>query len=141
MVAPIIHGIAPPLPSLQQIHLVEAVKKVNMIHTGKVLFVKTIEKAFRSVGTSLLVQDCNNGVIFLNLYNFVLDEENPQDFFPRGSYLAVLEPYLRFTLDNSNNPVHVRCDNPQAVVVFDSEMEWTNAKMGIFNSKLDERVG
>ena len=57
--------------------------------------------------------------MFLNLYNYVLVKENPREVFPVGSYLA----YLRFSLDDPRQAVHIRCDNPQANRIFDDELQ------------------
>jgi hypothetical protein len=67
LAAPIVHGIATKLESLKPIYLRQAVLKVNMIHSGDVLFVRTIAKATRRVGTSLLVENDNRDLMFLNL--------------------------------------------------------------------------
>ena len=134
MAAPIVHGIAPKLESLKSISLKKAILKVNMIHSGNVMFVRTIEKATRRVGTALLVEDDNRDLIFLNLYNYVLVNENPREVFPVGSFLAILQPYLRFSLDDPRHAVHIRCDNPQAIRIFDNEQQWKNAKNRIFEA-------
>lgn len=119
ILAPITHGIAPHLTSLHPITIKEAILRVNTIQTGRVLYVKTVRKAYRIVGTSLLVEDANNDLIILTVYNLVNSEEDPQLFFPCGTYIAILEPYLRFAQDNPNMPVGIRTDNPQTITIFD----------------------
>lgn len=132
LLAPITHGIAPSFIDLQPITIQEAIMHVNTIHTGRVLFVKTIRKSFRKVGTALLVEDSNDDLIMLYVYNFVSPEENPQLVFPCGTFIAILEPYLRFSMDNPKLPVMIRTDNPQSIIIFESDKEWFLAKRGIF---------
>jgi hypothetical protein len=119
ILAPITHGIAPHLTSLHPITIKEAIMRVNTIQTGRVLYVKTVNKSYRIVGTSLLVEDANNDLIILTVYNFVHPEEDPQLVFPCGTHIAILEPYLRFAQDNPNMPVGIRTDNPQTIIIFD----------------------
>ena len=61
------------------------------------------------IATSLLVVDDNNDSMFLNVYNYVLQEEDSQDVFPPDTYLAILEPYLRFARDDPTLSVNIRC--------------------------------
>jgi tetratricopeptide (TPR) repeat protein len=128
LAAPITHGIAPPLDGLKEISLRHAIKYVNSIQTGCVLFVKTWKEAYRLVATALCVEDDNGDAIMLNLYNYVRPEEDPQLMFPRGTYLAVKEPYLRFSMDDPKLAAVIRTDNPQSIVVFDDERAWNAAR-------------
>jgi tetratricopeptide (TPR) repeat protein len=128
------HGIAPSTIGLQPITIKEAIQKVNTIHTGRVLFVKSVKECLRVVGTTILVADSNDDLITLNLYNYVSPEEDPQLLFPSGTYIAVLEPYLRFAGDNPKESVIIRTDNPQSIIIFESDIEWTLAKRGIFEA-------
>lgn len=132
LLAPITHGIAPSIIGLRSITIKEAIRQVNTIHTDRVLFVKSVKECLRVVGTTILVADSNDDLITLNLYNYVSPEEDPQLFFPSGTYIAVLEPYLRFSGDNPSESVIIRSDNPQSIIIFESNIEWTLAKRGIF---------
>jgi tetratricopeptide (TPR) repeat protein len=39
--------------------------------------------------------------------------------------LLILEPYFRFAFDDPSKGIpHLRCDNPQSVVIFDNEGDW-----------------
>jgi tetratricopeptide (TPR) repeat protein len=128
LAAPITHGVAPALEGLKEISLQHAIKYVNSIQTGCVLFVKTWKEAHRLVATPLCVEDSNGDAIMLNLYNYVRPEEDPQLIFPCGTYLAIMEPYLRFALDDPKQAAMIRSDNPQNIVVFDDERAWNAAR-------------
>lgn len=120
MLAQITHGISPSIIDLQPNTIKEAIRRVNITHTGQVLFVKTFRKASRVVGTTLLVEDSNNDLIALNLYNCVSPVENPQLVFSCGTYIAVLEPYLRFAQVNPDKIIIPRTDIPQRIIVYES---------------------
>lgn len=99
LAAPITHGIVNEnLTDLSPITLRQAVMKVNMIQTGKVIYVETKMDCYMVVATALYVEDRNGDAMQLNIYNYVRPEENPQQVFPNGSFLAVMNPYLRFSL-------------------------------------------
>ena len=128
--AAITHGVAPPsMKGLIPILLGEAVTRVNMIHTGRVLFVTSVGTAYRTVGVTLLVEDRSADRMLLQLYNYVRAKDRPFDIFPKGTRLAVLEPYLRFPLDSPENPVCMRCDNPQHIRVLTAR-QWERAMDG-----------
>ena len=126
--SPITHGIAPSLINLKEIYLKEAIERVNTIQSGRVLFVETIKPAYRFTATLLCVCDTNADVMMLNLYNYFLPDEDPQKVFPSGTYLAIMEPYLRFAKNNPSKPTIIRTDNPQTIVVFDSRQAWDEAR-------------
>jgi hypothetical protein len=116
--ATITHGLSPSrMKGLIPIVLVETVTRWNMIHTGCVLFVTSVGTAYHTVDVTLLVEDRLADRMLLQLYNYDRAKDRPFDIFPKGTRLAVLEPYLRFPLDNPENPVCMRCDNPQHVRV------------------------
>jgi hypothetical protein len=128
--AAITHGVAPPgMKGLIPILLGEAVTRVNMIHTGRVLFVTGVGTAYRTVGVTLLVEDRSADRVLLQLYNYVRSKDRPFDIFPKGTRMAVLEPYLRLPLDSPENPVCMRCDNPQHVRVLIAR-QWERAMNG-----------
>ena len=128
--AAITHGVAPrSLKGLVPILLREAVTRVNMIHSGRVLFVTNVGTAYRTVGVTLLVEDRTEDRMLLQLYNYVRANDKPVAIFPKGTKLAVLEPYLRFPLDSPENPVCMRCDNPQHVRVLTAR-QWQRAMDG-----------
>ena len=141
MLAPITHGVAPQsLKGLAPILLSEAITGVNMIHAGRVLFLTSVATAFRTVGVQVLGQDANGARVLCFLYNYVRPEEDPAAVFPPGTRLAMMEPYLRFPLDDPKNPACVRCDNPQAVRVFASTRAWERAQRGDFEEEEAEPV-
>jgi hypothetical protein len=131
MAAPLTHGIAPvDLTDLREISLRQAIERVNAIQSDCILFVKTWKPAYRVDATALCVEDSNGDVMMLNLYYYVRLDEDPQLIFPCGTYLAILQPYLRFALDNPTQPIMIRTDNPQTIVVFDNEVAWNAARRG-----------
>jgi tetratricopeptide (TPR) repeat protein len=142
--AAITHGVAPPrMKGLIPILLGEAVTRVNMIHTGRVLFVTSVGTAYRTVGVTLLVEDRSADRMLLQLYNYVRANDRPFDIFPKGTRLAVLEPYLRFPLDSPENPVCMRCDNPQHIRVLTAR-QWERAMDGRLcreDDDDDEKIG
>lgn len=129
MAAPLTHGVAPPLEECTAITLAEAVAGTNQIWTGRVLFLRTTMPCLRVVATSFLVEDDAGDVINAHLYNYTPREEDPRRRFPSGTRLALLEPYVRHAKDDARTGMlMLRCDNPQAVVVFESEGEWVQAR-------------
>ena len=62
-------SIAPEMHTLRPITLKDVAKKVNYIHTDRVLFVTTIYQPYKVVGTSVLVEDSNGDCMMLSLYN------------------------------------------------------------------------
>ena len=92
MMAPLTHGVAPPLEGLRPITLAEAATRVNSIWAGRALFVRTVRPALRLVGVSLVVEDSQGAVLTVSLYNLVAPEEDPQTVFPVGTCLALSEP-------------------------------------------------
>jgi tetratricopeptide (TPR) repeat protein len=117
------HGVAPDPRGLRPTTLREVARKVNVIHDDRVLFLKTIYEPFTTVGTMVLVEDDRGDCLQLALYNF--DED-----LPRGTYLAFLSPYMKNAQDNRNASLMLRCDNPQCIVLFDSERAFRAAKEG-----------
>ncbi|XP_065673602.1 uncharacterized protein LOC136090690 [Hydra vulgaris] len=126
--APETHGICRGYFNLNSVSLREAVKKINKIQHDCVLFLKTIHDCIRVVATETVVEDMLGDVVSLNIYNYVLPEEDPRKIFPRGTFLALCQPYLRFPRNNPNNPPVLRTDNPQTVILFDNENEWLLAQ-------------
>ena len=83
---PFAHGAPPPLASLRSTSLHEVVERVNAVHRGQVLYVTVIDwPPLRTVGTNVLVMDDCGDVIHLSLYNYVYDEEDPDDVLPVGT--------------------------------------------------------
>jgi tetratricopeptide (TPR) repeat protein len=66
----------------------------------------------------------------LSLYNYVSHNEDPNDIFPEGTYMAILAPYMKHAEDDpSKNPL-LRCDNPECIRIFSSRRSWLAAKRG-----------
>ena len=126
------HGPAPRLENLKPISLREIARKINCIHSGRVLFAMTERTPYRVVGTNLLIRDENEDVIQAGIYNFIRHNQDPSVTFPNGTCIALLEPYMKHSQDNPDAPLMLRCDNPQCVVIFDSKHVWQQAKKGCF---------
>jgi hypothetical protein len=95
MIPPIEHDVAPPIQKLKPITLREIARRVNYIHEDRVLFATIVCDPDRVVGTVFLIEDDNGDCLTVSLYNFVRDDEDPQDILPRGTHLAFLAPYMR----------------------------------------------
>lgn len=94
------------------------------------MFVKTIYASHRIVGTNVLVQDDNGDCLMLSVYNYVPTNEDPNDFFPNGTYMALLAPYMKNSADDPTKKLLLRCDNPECIRVFYSRRSWLAAKQG-----------
>jgi hypothetical protein len=116
---------------------------VNVIQLNRVLFVRTAMKCGRLVGTTLLIYDPDDTTssISFGVYNYVLPTEDPLEIFPPESYLAVMDPYLRHLRDEAVNPLAMRCDNPQCIVMFADRESWLKAKNICAGNKLFLGVG
>lgn len=134
-IAPLTHGPAPLLASCRPIKLAEAVQRMNVIQQERVVYVRTSGECTRIVGCSLLLEDPDDVAVAITLqfYSYVMPEENHRMVFPPGTYLAVMEPYVRHMRDDKSLPTGLRCDNPQHIVVFDDAEAWRRAKSGDFS--------
>ncbi|KAJ4455727.1 hypothetical protein PAPYR_9219 [Paratrimastix pyriformis] len=102
----------PPLDGLRPITIRDCVKQCYAVHAGQVLRATVIQKPCSMVATHLLLQDAAGNVIVLAIYHL----SDPSDFEP-GTRVAVIEPYAKFTQDNTALRPFLRTDNPQTVVV------------------------
>ncbi|KAL6069720.1 TOM (translocase of outer membrane) complex component [Balamuthia mandrillaris] len=89
---------------------------LNNVHEGKVFYCRTIEDACRATALISIVEDQEGQVTRLALYNYAMPTAVPEAVLPRGTRLALLDPFYKMAMDGQ--PV-LRCDNPAAVVVFD----------------------
>ncbi|KAL6043620.1 STIP1 y and U box-containing protein 1 [Balamuthia mandrillaris] len=89
---------------------------LNNVHEGKVFYCRTIEDACRATALISIVEDQEGQVTRLALYNYAMQTAVPEAVLPRGTRLALLDPFYKMAMDGQ--PV-LRCDNPAAVVVFD----------------------
>eukprot|EP00873_Tetraselmis_striata_P007155 jgi/Tetstr1/427419/TSEL_017583.t1 len=128
--APLMHGFAPPdCTALTPILLSEVARRVNRIHTGRVLFARVVLPPYREVGTSVLLRDAAGDLAKACLYNCVGQHEEPDELYPEGTLLALMEPYMCHARDDpAAGDLLLRTDNPQTVVVFESEAEWMQAR-------------
>jgi len=126
----VLHGPAPSILTLKATTLREVAMNVNHIHEQSILFGKTIYAAHRLVGTNLLVEDDIGDCLLFSLYNFVPDNEDPNEYFPEGTYLAILAPYMKNSGDDPERNLLLRCDNPECVRIFPSRRSWLAAKKG-----------
>ena len=110
--------------------LIEAAQRVNHIHDDRVMFFKTIHGAYTIIGTSVLVEDDRGDCIMLTLYNFIQRHQKLEEVLPVGTKLALLAPYMKKMPDRRDQPLMLRCDNPQCVILYDSDAAWETAKAG-----------
>jgi tetratricopeptide (TPR) repeat protein len=125
------HGVAPALRSLAHISLRQVARLgVNKIHGERVLFCITSYAPHRTVGTQVLVEDDDMDCLTLSLYNFVQEDEDPDQVLPVGTHLAVLAPYMKNARDDRQMILMLRCDNPQCIIKYDSRDAWLAARRG-----------
>jgi tetratricopeptide (TPR) repeat protein len=76
-------------------------------------------------------------------YNFVDPHDDPERVLPVGAKLALLDPYMKFAKDDPQRFAILRCDNPQCVVVFDSDEEFlaAAARAGVGRSSSSSCTG
>jgi hypothetical protein len=125
------HGAAPTLKSLTPISLRQVARLgVNKIHADRVLFCTTSYAPHRAVGTQVLVEDDDMDCLTLSLYNYVQDDEDPNQVLPVGTHLAVLAPYMKNARDDRQMILMLRCDNPQCIIKYDSKAAWLADREG-----------
>ena len=120
--------IIPNISALKPTNLRTVCKAINQITTGAVLFAKVVgPAAFRlnpHAATNMLIQDENSDYMVACIYNFVRPDQDPAFVFSTGTFLAFLQPYMKFAMDDPNQNLMLRCDNPLAIRIFNSEIEW-----------------
>ena len=126
----ITHGAAPSIQTLKHITLREVATKVNHIHYDRILWVKTIYDCHKIIGTNVLVEDEMGDCLMLTLYNFVPERDDPNDYFPNGTYMAILAPYMKHSRDDPTKNLVLRCDNPECIRIFDTHRSWIAGKCG-----------
>ncbi|KAL3915104.1 MAG: hypothetical protein SGILL_005802, partial [Bacillariaceae sp.] len=126
----ITHGAAPPIRTLTPITLREVATKVNHIHDDRILWVKTIYDSHKMIGTNVLVEDEMGDCLMLTLYNFVPERDDPNDYFPNGTYMAILAPYMKHSCDDPTKTLFLRCDNPECIRIFETHRSWIAGKRG-----------
>ncbi|KAL0206813.1 hypothetical protein P9112_012524 [Eukaryota sp. TZLM1-RC] len=122
------HIVIPPLETLRPITLSSIVQKVNYLHSGYVLFAKVVADPFRSTATHVLIRDSNSHFMQLSSYNLVPADKDPAIYFPKGSYVAVIEPFMKNAQDSRANPLLLRCDHPHGIIRYNSKQEWLMAQ-------------
>ena len=132
-----VHSLVPHLRATQPITLAEIVTRGNIIHHDRALFAKTLFTPFRINATNLLLVDQNGDPMMLSLYNFVRPQQDPADLFPDGSFVALVEPYCKFSRDDPKaGQLMLRCDNPEACVLFKTVEEWLSALQSLSSTPL-----
>lgn len=79
---------------------------------------------------NVLVEDDVGDCILLCLYNYLASHEDPSDVFPVGTYMALVAPLMKYSQDDPNNALMLRCDNPECVRIFPFYRSWVAAKLG-----------
>ncbi|GKY98779.1 hypothetical protein MPSEU_000834100 [Mayamaea pseudoterrestris] len=130
MTAALKHGPVAPLKSLKRTTLKEVARRVNYIHSDLVLFLSTSEPACMLDGALVFVEDDCGDCIPLSLRNFVQPDQKVAELLPSGMKLALLAPYMKNMEDDLDEPLELRCDNPQCIVRYDTTLAWEAAKAG-----------
>lgn len=104
-----------PIEALDEIQISDL--SAGTVHTGGVLWVEVVADFYRVQGATSIVCDRGGGCSTLSLYNFFDDAAasiDCQTRLPKGTVLAIKEPYLK--LSNSGDLL-IRVDLPSNVVV------------------------
>jgi len=129
------HHKIPAINTLEGITLQEVVEKVNMIHSGKVMFASIVRPPVHTVGVSLLIEDIDCNRMMLSVDNFLKEGEKAEDVFTVGTHIAVLEPYMKYSRDDpKNGALMLRCDHPCGIILYATKREWLQAR-GILPSE------
>jgi tetratricopeptide (TPR) repeat protein len=90
---------------------------VNKIHTGRFLLCRVTHDVFYVSGTMVMIEDTDNQVENLSLYNFSSDYlVDPKQLLPKDSILIVKEPYLKNML-SSPTDFHIRVESPTDLII------------------------
>jgi tetratricopeptide (TPR) repeat protein len=107
---------------------------VNKIHTGRFLLCRTIQDPFYVTSMMTLIEDSNDEIENLSLYNFSQDYEiNPRLILPKGSILLIKEPYLKNML-SSQEDYHIRVESPTDIIIL-SELDYDEKFSNYFLDK------
>lgn len=121
-------NVIPDISTLRRTTLREVCKGINQLTLGAVLFAKVCgPRAFRispNVATNILIQDENGDYMMACIYNYVKPDQEPAAVFGTGACLALMQPYMKNAMDDPTQNLMLRCDNPLAIRVFRSEIEW-----------------
>jgi tetratricopeptide (TPR) repeat protein len=109
------HFCSKKLENLEPITLQEM--QVNKIHTGRFLLCRTVQDPFYVTSMMSLVEDSNDEMENLSLYNFNnYYELDPKLILPKGSILIIKEPYLKSML-SSQEDYHIRVESPSDIII------------------------
>jgi tetratricopeptide (TPR) repeat protein len=89
---------------------------VTTVHSGRSLTCRTMNTATRHLRVSVVVEDSNDDVEELLLYNLVnKSDTNMDDMMPIGTIVVIKEPFL-IGLDSTAKRTSIRCESPSDVV-------------------------
>ncbi len=93
--------------------------KVNQIHYGTYFKCTVIEEPFCTNCVQCLVEDENNQIEYLDLYNFCyfIDPSEIVGYLCIGTQLIIKEPYLCLKKIGTSNDFSIRCDSPTDIIV------------------------
>jgi tetratricopeptide (TPR) repeat protein len=90
---------------------------VNKIHTGRFLLCRVIRDPFYITGTLVLIQDSDNQVENLSLYNFSSSYKiDAKLLLPNNSIIIIKEPFLKNML-SSPTDFHIRVESPTDLII------------------------
>ena len=122
----------PPLHTLRPVTLRQLALHVNTIANGCVLCAQLCgASAFRvspALATNFVVCDADGNMVMASIYNRVPMDQQPTRVFPDRSYVAILDPYMKFPRDDPRYPPMLRCDHPMGVTVFRNKSQWLLAQ-------------
>lgn len=112
--------------------------QLPMVHEGRYLACRSVAIAIVEVGTSICIEDVNDDVEGLTLYNFQLDLYN-DTWLPVGTIMLIKEPHLIYGPRPTNVMI---CVNSPSDVVFVDEtdeelLKWAKAEKWHKLCKLD----
>jgi tetratricopeptide (TPR) repeat protein len=95
---------------------------VPKVHLGRYLLCRTVTAPACLVAISVVIQDENDDVEDLSLYNMTSNlKPNLNEILPIGTILLIKEPYMKY--GSVGNQATLRCDSPSDVIFLDESSE------------------
>lgn len=111
----------PPLESLNVISLRKIIDSVNKIHWDHILYATTIVVPFKTCSVHVVIRDTEGQACLLCI---CCNHDKRHENMFAGTHIAVLAPYMKHSGDDpQNGAVMLRCDNPEGVIIFETESD------------------